>query len=222
MSKVLVVSPHPDDETLGCGGTLLRHLDRGDKINWLIFSAIMEENNYLKEKREKRNNEIIVVAQAYNFESIEQFYYPTTKLDTIPLVDMIEKSAKVLKQIKPEIIYLPFPGDIHSDHRVVFEVMSACTKQFRYPWIKRLLAYETLSETDYSISPLFHHFHPNVFADITNYLERKIEIMKLYSGELNDFPFPRSERAIRAMAEIRGVLANCQACEAFVLLKEID
>jgi LmbE family N-acetylglucosaminyl deacetylase len=223
MSKeVLVVAPHPDDETLGCGGTLLKHVQRGDKIHWLIFTAISEDNGYSRAQIDKRNCEITAVAQAYGFSSVQQLQLPTTRLDTLPLGDMIAQASQIMNQIRPEILYLPFPGDVHSDHRIVFEVMMACTKQFRYPWVRRVLAYETLSETDFGINPIIDHFRSNVFIDISEFLERKIEIMNIYQGEFKEFPFPRSEQAVRALAQVRGAAANCRACESFVLLKEID
>jgi len=222
MSNVLVVAPHPDDETLGCGGTLLKHVQRGDKIHWLIFTSISEDTGYSSEQVDKRNREITAVANAYGFASVQQLHLPTTRLDTLPLGDMIAQSSQIMSQIRPEILYLPFPGDVHSDHRIVYEVMMACTKQFRYPWIRRILAYETLSETDFDINPIHDHFRPNVFIDISDFLERKIEIMNIYHGEFQAFPFPRSEQAVRALAQVRGAAANCRACESFVLLKEID
>lgn len=222
MSNVLVVAPHPDDETLGCGGTLLKHVQRGDKIHWLIFTSISEDTGYSLEQVDKRNCEITAVAQAYGFASVQQLHLPTTRLDTLPLGDMIAQSSQIMSQIRPEILYLPFPGDVHSDHRIVYEVMMACTKQFRYPWIRRILAYETLSETDFDINPIHDYFRPNVFIDISDFLERKIEIMNIYHGEFQALPFPRSEQAVRSLAQVRGAAAYCKACESFVLLKEID
>jgi LmbE family N-acetylglucosaminyl deacetylase len=222
MSNVLVVAPHPDDETLGCGGTLLKHVQRGDKIHWLIFTSISEDNGYSPVQVDKRNCEITAVAQAYGFASVQQLHLPTTRLDTLPLGDMIAQAGQIMTQIRPEILYLPFPGDVHSDHRIVCEVMMACTKQFRYPWIRRILAYETLSETDFGINPVNDHFHPNVFIDISEFLGRKVEIMNMYHGEFKEFPFPRSEEAVRALAQVRGAASNRRACESFVLLKEID
>lgn len=221
MNKILVVAPHPDDETLGCGGTLLKHVYNNDEVNWLIFTGLDKESGFSDEQIKKRDEEIETVAIAYNFKTVEKLNYPTTKLDAIPLSDMIKKASEVIKKIKPEIVYVPFPGDVHSDHRVVFEVMAACTKQFRYPWIKRILAYEALSETEFSINPVARKFEPNVFIDISNCLEEKIRIMNLYASEMGIHPFPRSQQNIRALATMRGATANCNAAEAFMLLKEI-
>ena len=220
MSNILVVAPHPDDETLGCGGTLLKHRARNDEINWLIFTGI--ENNYTDEQIQKRNEEIEAVTTAYSFKAVDRLSYPTAKLDTISLSEMIEKASGSIKNIRPEIIYLPFPGDVHSDHRIVFDVMTACTKQFRYSWVKKILAYETLSETEFNINPVSQSFKPNVFIDVSDFVEAKINIMNIYTSEVGNHPFPRSEKSIRALAAIRGAAANCKAAEAFMLLKEID
>ena len=99
--------------------------------------------------------------------------------------------------------------------------MVACTKCFRFHSIKRILAYETISETDFGMNPSYNTFRPNVYIDISKYLEMKLEIMRIYASELGDFPFPRSEKAIRALAALRGAAAGCEAAEAFMLLKEI-
>lgn len=216
--KIIVIAPHPDDETLGCGGTLLRHRAQGDTIYWLIVTAMQTEKDLPEERRDA---EIQQVAKRYGFSSVHNLRYPTTKLDTIPLNEIIERIGCIFKEITPEVIYLPYHGDVHTDHKIVFDAATACTKWFRYSSIKRVLVYETLSETDFSLNPDNNGFRPNVFIDISNYLETKIEIMKVYASELGKFPFPRSEQAIRALAALRGVAAGCQAAEGFMLLKEI-
>lgn len=219
--QVIAIAPHPDDETLGCGGTILRHVAEGDDIHWLIMTGIQVENGFPMEHVQRRDAEINKVALRYSFSSIHNLRLPTIQLDTVSIGDIVEKVGHVLKFIKPEIIYVPYRGDIHTDHRVVFDAVAACTKWFRYKSIKRVLAYETLSETDFELNPDTHGFRPNVFVDISNYLETKLEIMKIYASELGEFPFPRSEQAIRALAALRGVTAGCKAAEAFMLLKEI-
>ena len=100
----------------------------------------------------------------------------------------------------------------------MMEAASACTKWFRYPSVKRVLAYETPSETDFGIDPRDTGFKPNVFVDITVQLKRKVELMKIYASEVGEFPFPRSEEALRALAELRGSQAGYEAAESFSLL----
>ena len=145
MMRVLVVSPHPDDETLGCGGTLLRHQTEGDEINWLIVTSMQHAYGYSKDKIAARNSEIEKVKERYSVFGFYCMKIPTTQLDTTPMKDLVEQINKAFHDIKPEILYLPYRNDVHSDHTIVFDAVASCTKWFRFPFIKKILAYETLS-----------------------------------------------------------------------------
>jgi N-acetylglucosamine malate deacetylase 1 len=220
MKRVLVVSPHPDDETLGCGGTILRHIAEGDEVHWLNITGISQEHGFSQEKILERAAEIEEVRTQYRMTSLNDLGFPTTKLDQLPLGDIIGKISDIFTAVKPEILYLPYRYDIHSDHKVVFDAVAACTKWFRYPSVKRVLAYETLSETDFQIPLNQSGFTPNVFIDIEKYIEKKIDIFMVYRSEVGEFPFPRSERAVRALATVRGAASGYKAAEGFILLRE--
>ncbi|MDH4618261.1 PIG-L family deacetylase [Brevibacillus sp. AY1] len=220
MNTVLVIAPHPDDETLGCGGTLLKHKYMNDLVSWLIVTK-MGDSSFSKDRIKKRQEEIEQVVQMYNFDNVIQLDYCTTQLDTIPLSSMVSSIGEVLARIKPNIIYLPYQGDAHSDHKAVFDAAVACTKWFRYPSVKKVMVYETLSETDFGLNPDTNGFRPTVYSDIEAYLDKKIEIMKVFESEMGTFPFPRSEESIRALSAVRGTAAGCKAAEAFMLLKEV-
>jgi len=221
MNKILAIAPHPDDETLGCGGTILKHKKEGDKVHWLIVTAMKENIGYSVIKIRQRSTEIEKVIKVYGFSSVHQCAFPATMLDAIPMSEIVFKIGSVIKKVQPNIVYVPFYGDVHSDHRIVFDAVSSCLKWFRYPSIERVLAYETLSETDVALAPSTSIFHPNVFIDVSKFLRKKIDIMKLYKGEMGTFPFPRSKEAICALAAVRGTASGFKAAEAFVLLKEI-
>jgi N-acetylglucosamine malate deacetylase 1 len=220
MSIVLVVAPHPDDETLGCGGTLLRHIAEGDQVHWLIMSTISTGSDFSQEKVESRKIEIKQVANKYGFSSFYQADFISTQLDTYPLSSLINVASKYISEIEPEIIYLPYRNDVHSDHVTVFDAVSSCTKSFRYPYIKKVRAYETLSETEFSIDHTDSGFKSNCWVDITQTLDKKIEIMRLYKGEMGVHPFPRSEKNIQALATLRGARAGVEAAEGFINLME--
>lgn len=221
MTSVLVVAPHPDDETLGCGGTLLRHKADGDRIHWLIMTHVSEAAGFTPERVRDRNAEISMVADRYGFASVHNLAYAPASLDRVPLAELIPRVGAVFAEVRPEVVYMPNRADIHTDHRVCFDAAASCTKWFRNPYVRRVLAYETLSETDCAIDPDRRGFIPNAYVDVTAFLDRKIEIAHLYTGEMGDYPFPRSDEAIRSLASFRGVSCGCGSAEAFMLLKEI-
>ncbi len=222
MNTVLVIAPHPDDETLGCGGTLLKHIAAGDKVHWLIVTSMLSEQGFSEERIRSRANEIDRVTSAYGFASVHLLGFPTMMLDTIPKRDLINSLSKVIGSVRPQVMYLPYRNDVHSDHTNVFDVAISCTKNFRCPSIKSIRAYETLSETEFGLRSDDPGFRPNLFIDIAPFLERKLEIMHFYVSEIGSFPFPRSETALRAQASLRGSQSGVHAAEAFMLLKEIQ
>ncbi len=221
MKKVLVVAVHPDDETLGCGGTLLKHKAAGDKIYWCIVTSIPKDCDCNCIRAEDRELEIEKVTNLYRFDKVIRFNFPTTHLDEIARGLLISSFAKVVVELEPDVIYLPFKNDIHSDHKIAFEAAYSCTKSFRYSSVRRILMMETLSETDFAPALPSESFAPNYFVDISDFLETKLLILKEYMGEMAEHPFPRSEKNIRSLATLRGATVNCNAAESFMLLKEV-
>lgn len=220
MSKnILVVAPHPDDESIGLGGTLLKHHENGDNLYWLIMSHTKDHPNFSDDFRKTREIQIDNVKKAYAFKDTFELPFLAAKLDTYPLGDIIEKVNDIIQSVKPSTVYLPFSEDIHSDHEITYKAVMACTKSFRSPCIEETLMYETLSETDYAPSHK-NAFSPNVFVDITHQFDTKLSILKLYDTELAGHPFPRSIEAIKALATTRGAQAYMEKAEAFMLIKQ--
>ncbi len=217
--KTIVIAPHPDDEVLGAGGTLLRRKAEGSIVAWLIVTSISTVHGFSDEKVKRREEEIRRVAAVFGFDAVFELNFPTTLLDRIPMSNLIEAISSVFTTFEPNEILVPHPGDIHTDHGVVFNAVASCTKWFRYPFVRRVLAYETLSETDFNLGAE-RVFRPNYFLDIEPFLEEKIKLMCIYDSELADFPFPRSHEAIRALAKLRGAASGFKAAEAFELLRE--
>jgi LmbE family N-acetylglucosaminyl deacetylase len=220
MSKILAVSVHPDDETLGCGGTLLKHNEKGDKIFWLILTRANDKVTSIPNIVNLQKQYVNKVAATYNFEDFKQLSFLTTELDRYPLGEIIREISNYIDQIEPSVIYFNHCNDVHSDHRVAFDAIYSCTKSFRYPFITKILMYETLSETEFAPALPCASFTPNVYVDITDYLDQKIEIMKLYETELMEEPYPRSISSIEALARFRGSRAGVKYAEAFRLLYE--
>ncbi len=216
-NKILIIAVHPDDETLGCAGTLLKHKANGDEIHWLICTETDIKNDFYN----LRKQEIEKVNNLYNFDTITNLKLKTMQVDEYSMSDLIGKISKVINDIKPNIIYLPFKGDVHSDHRKIFEASYSCTKSFRYPFINKIYMIETLSETEFAPSTKEDSFIPNVFVDISKYMDKKLEIMKVFESEIAEHPFPRSQRNIKALGTLRGATCGCEYAESFMLLKEI-
>jgi len=221
MTDILIVAPHPDDESLGCGGAILKHIAQGDRVHWVIATEMNTSSGYSADQLAQRDQEIEKVAQAYPFSSVHRLGVSTAKLDAVPFNQLVEKVATVVRATEPTVLYLPHPIDAHSDHRILFEACCSCTKWFRHPSVRQVLVYETLSETDFGLNPGIEPFRPNVWVDISSYLDRKIEILGLYPTEFGQHPFPRSVANIRAQANVRGSQSGFEAAEAFMLLKDL-
>lgn len=220
MKRHLVIAPHPDDETLGCGGTLLRARAEGDAIYWLIVTGISEAQGFTAERVESRAAEIDRVSDAYGFAETIRLDFPTATLDAIPMGDLVSAIGQAARRIEPTDIYLPHRRDAHSDHAAVFDAATSVSKWFRYGSVERVFVYETQSETDFDLSPDSPGFRPNVFVDISDTINRKIEIAAIFESEFAEHPFPRSFEGMCALATLRGAASGFKAAEAFMLLRQ--
>lgn len=218
---ILVVAPHPDDETLAAGGTLLRALEAGIEVHWLIVTGITVENGWPEAKVSRRAEEIEEVASAYPFTRTHRLDLPSAALETLPLGEIVAAIGAVVKEVEPEVLLVPHRGDAHSDHHVVHAAALACSKWFRYPSVRAVLVYEALSETDVG---LFRSdpFEPQLFVDIGQQLERKLELVELFGDEIGEHPFPRSRLTVESLARVRGAASGYDAAEAFMILRMRD
>ncbi len=222
MSKVIIISAHPDDETLGAGGTILKHKENGDEVYWLIVTNVFESEGFSRERVLSRKQEIEEVSRLYSFKKVYNLEYPTMKLNDTILFELVNKISHIFQQLEPEIIYVMNRSDAHSDHRIVFDAVMSCTKSFRYPYVKKVLMYECLSETEFAPILPERVFQANYYVDISNFLNKKIEVMKIFDSELGEHPFPRSIKNIEALATFRGATVGVLYAEAFQMIKYID
>ena len=222
MPNILVISVHPDDETLGCGGTMLKHRAQGDTLYWLIVTQA-HEPQWSPDVIERKAAEVERVAAAYGIQQYSRLGFPTIRLDTVPQADLIDGIRDYIAQVRPQTVYLIHRGDVHTDHHAVFVATMSVLKPFymAQPGVRRVLSYETLSSTEAAPPHHTRAFIPTVYSDITPYVDRKIEIMGLYESEAQPEPMPRSPSAIRALARYRGATIGVEYAEAFVLVREI-
>lgn len=220
MDRILCIATHPDDETLGCGGTILNHKAAGDRIFWLIATNIDTKNGWEEMAVLRRQGEIKAVAKAYGFEKTFKLGFPTTKLDIIPMSELMQAIQNVIFEVKPDIIYLPNRSDVHTDHQILFKAAYSCTKNFRCPFIRRILMYETLSETEFAPALAENVFVPNLFVDVTEHFHQKLENFKIYVSEVMAPPHPRSIDSITSLARLRGSRIGREYAESFMLIFE--
>lgn len=215
---ILVVAPHPDDETLGAGGYILKQKQLGNQVFVLNMTHMKNEFGYSSEIIQKRNQEIEKMRKGYFLDGYYNLNLKPAGLDTYRESEIIHKVSEFIDKIKPTVIVLPYRFDIHSDHRITFNLCYSCTKIFRYPFIRKILMMEILSESEYALNS----FNPNYFVDISKFINKKIDILNIFESEIKQHPFPRSKEAVWANSILRGSMAGVEHAEAFVLLKHIE
>ena len=216
--KILVIAPHRDDELLGVGGTILKHKAAGDHVTVCIVTARAGEQ--LPAGAAKHHAEM---QEAHRFCGIDDCiglpWHPN-KLEQAPRREFTKSFLDLISAVGPEEVYLPFPGDMQLDHRMVTDAaMVALREKYDHP-VKRIYAYETLSETGIGIPSPENAFIPNVFVDITDFLEAKKKALGFYASQMYPFPDLRSPEAVEALARFRGATVNVPAAEAFMLIRE--
>jgi N-acetylglucosamine malate deacetylase 1 len=219
--NVLVVCAHPDDETLGCGGTMLKHARQGDALTWVVATQA-HEPGWPAAVIMAKAREVDRVADAYGARAV-RLGFPSSRLDVTPRSELIAAIAEVVAETRPELVYVVHPGDVHSDHADVFDSTLSVLKAFRMGslGVRRILAFETLSSTEAAPPVAGRAFVPTVFSDISAELERKLKIMAFYESEIQPDPMPRGPAAIRALGRLRGATVGVEYAEALWLVREL-
>jgi LmbE family N-acetylglucosaminyl deacetylase len=217
--RVIVVSPHSDDETLGAGGTIARLIDEGNEVFWLNITSGKDNPVFSAESLERRARQEQEIERFYGFSGVYHLELPNTNLDLVGSFKGIGEVSNVFKEVEPQVVILPDYNDVHMDHKCTYDWCHACTKSFRYPSVKQVMTMEIISETDFGTPE--NPFVPNCYVDISDYMDRKIEALKIYDTELGTHPFPRSIENIKALATVRGATAGVRYAEAFRVVKMI-
>ena len=220
--KICVFAPHPDDETLGCGGYLFKLKKEKVIINLVFLTKMKEDDGYSKIEINKKNRQIKQIIKLYNFDSFTQLDYSPSKLDKADFHALVQKIHEILNKLKPDTILMPHSEDIHTDHSVSSRAILSASKIFRNKYLKRLLVYETLSETEYKDTYSSINFVPNFYVDISRYIEKKIKAMSIYKGELMQPNYPRSHSSIKALSRYRGSKVLVKYAEAYMQILDIE
>ncbi|OAP39803.1 GlcNAc-PI de-N-acetylase [Sinorhizobium glycinis] len=218
--RTLVVAPHPDDEVLGAGGTISRLVSEGEEV----FVAVVTEG-----KPPEFDPEDVARIQAEACRAHEALGVKETFWLRLPAAQLAETAHSALnaalvdlmRRLSPQTVLTPFVGDMHIDHQLTFASALVACRPHQADFPKRILAYETLSETNWNAPYLSPAFAPNVFVDISDHIEAKLEAMQLFASQLRQPPHERSTATLRALATLRGATVMRPAAEAFVLVREV-
>jgi len=226
MHNTLVIAAHPDDEVLGCGGTISRLADEGDEV----YIAILGEGITARHPEQKKTNHDALgvlhntskkVSKLLQAKDLFLYHLPDNRFDTVPLLDIIKQVEKLIDQLQPNTIFTHHCGDLNIDHEITNRAVITATRPISGCSVKKIYAFEIPSSTDWAFGQFHRSFQPNVFFDIETTLETKLNAMKLYASEVKSFPHPRSLTALEAVARRLGSIVGYKAAEAFELIREI-
>ena len=218
--KVLVISAHPDDEVIGAGGTIARHVDHGDEVYWCVVTQAYNPP-WSKEYLETARQQVYDVKRVLGIREVFFCGFPTVKLNTIPYMEISSALQGIVDKLQPEVVYTTPGNDINLDHRIVYECTLVATRPLPESSIKRLLSYEIGPGARQGLVSGEGGFVPNVFVDVSQYMEKKLGAMSCYESELKEYPHPRSLKGLRIVAEARGLGVGLKAAEAFRLVRHI-
>jgi LmbE family N-acetylglucosaminyl deacetylase len=220
-NNILFVAPHPDDEVLGCGGLIKKLTLKGISVYVLVMTR-GKKAKYSDEKIARVRNEALRAHKILGVTETRFLDFPAPDLDMVSLAEISETISGIIRELKIETLYLPHKGDIHHDHKVVFNAGMVAARPSGDNPVRCVFSYETLSETEWSAPFGDEFFVPTTFVDITDVFSYKLEAMKCFTSQLREFPNPRSLKAIEALSNFRGCTVGCSHAEAFETIRIIE
>jgi LmbE family N-acetylglucosaminyl deacetylase len=220
MGRVLVVAPHPDDEILGCGGTIARLATEGHEVH----VAIVTQGQPPAFKAEDVAKVRAEMEEAHRIAGVHRTHvleFPAAGLDRLPASELNSALCAIVDQVRPDTMFLPFVGDIHGDHQIAFLASMVAARPRHNGAPAAIYCYETLSETNWYAPPVTPAFVPTVYIDIADTLDTKLRAFGAFSSQVRAFPDERSPEAIEALARLRGATVHLHAAEAFILMRQI-
>lgn len=216
MKRVLVIAAHPDDELLGCGGTVIRHTDKGDEVRSII---VCEGESLRYGKGQYNQNEY--TEKAASLMGVSEIYrlgFPDQRLDTFPLVDLNITLEKIIDSYRPQIVYIQNGGDLNRDHRIVFESANVALRP-NAEFVEEIYSFYTVGSTELGFTA---PFTPTYWVNIEKQLDRKIKAFECYTSEIREYPHPRSSMALINLAKFTGNQCCMNAAEAFITIRRIE
>ena len=218
--RILVVAPHMDDEVLGCGGIMAKYAKEGHEV----YVAVVTNGQPPLFTKEEDDVDKANCLEAHKLLGVKETFFldlPAAMLDTMPKYKLNGTINKVVQKLVPDELYIPHKGDMHFDHKMINEACMVAVRPRSEEAVKRVYVYETLSETEWDVPIADNYFMPNVFVDISDYIDLKIEAMAKFSQQIIEYPSPRSKEGIRSLALNRGMTVYKKYAESFMLIREI-
>jgi N-acetylglucosamine malate deacetylase 1 len=218
ISRVLIIVAHPDDEVLGCGATIAKHINNGDKVQvvFLTDGFSSRDNDSNRDCSAEKASKVLGCMKPVFLN------LPDNQLDTISLLEIVKKVEKSIECFQPNIVYTHHFGDLNIDHQITHRaVITACRPQPNF-CVKEIYSFEILSATHWQSMSMENAFNPNYFIDVNEFMDSKMRALQCYDSEMRDYPHARSYKAVESLAKYRGVLAGLMAAEAFVVLRNIS
>ena len=217
----MIIAPHPDDEILGCGGIIKKRTDSGHEVYVLVVTR-GSSGRYSEERIINVRKEALKAHSVLGVKDTIFFDFPAPDLDMVSKAELSEKISEVIKDLGIRELYLPHHGDIHHDHKAVFDAGLVAARPNQGNVVKRIFSYETLSETEWAAPFSSDSFIPTCFVNVSNYFQYKIEAMKQFKSQLRKFPNSRSLEAIEALAKYRGSTIGVNFAEAFMTIRILE
>lgn len=216
MKRIMVVAAHPDDEVLGCGGTIARHVDKGDQVH-IVFMAdgVTSRQALTEHDLSKRNKAAHESCKILGTHSPKFLGFPDNKMDTVALLDVVQALEKEIDKIQPSVIYTHHAEDLNVDHRITHQAVLTAGRPQPESYINEIYSFEVLSSTEWVSPSAKNIFIPNCFVDISKVIERKIKALNAYVDEMRDFPHTRSVDTVQLLAKYRGSTVGIRCAESF-------
>lgn len=225
MSRILVVAAHPDDEIIGVGATMAKRISQGDVVRTVILgegqtSRWENREEVPREVLENLNRDTEKAAEIIGYEKVYFAHFPDNRFDHVDLLDIVKYIEKIIREFSPEIIYTHHGGDLNIDHQITYKAVLTATRPVGEYSVREIYSFETLSSTEWDFS-YQNPFRPNVFENVEDFLEIKLDAMRCYQSELGEFPHPRSLKMLRGSAMKYGSVVGKTYTEAFMAVRII-
>tara|TARA_B100000768_G_scaffold180956_1_gene202324 strand:- start:222 stop:899 length:678 start_codon:yes stop_codon:yes gene_type:complete len=220
--SILIIAAHPDDETIGCGGAILKHVSEGDTVNIITLTdGVSSRSSMSSEDNKVRNEAAVNAINVLGASWVGSGNFPDNNMDSIPILKIIKFVETFKESFYPDIIYTHSPSDLNVDHTIAAQATLTAFRPEPKETYSEIRFFEIASSTDFSIKQLNNKFEPNLFINIENFISKKIEALQCYDLEMRDYPHSRSYKKIESLAEYRGSQSGLSCAEAFEVVRKI-